>query len=44
MKRDIYQEAEEQIIEKQKIVDYDIKEFTIELITQKYLTGLGGRQ
>jgi hypothetical protein len=40
MNRDIYQEAEEQIIEKQKIVDYDIKEFTIELITQKYLVGL----
>lgn len=40
MARDIYQEAEEQIIEKQKIVDYDIKEFTIELITQKYLNGL----
>lgn len=40
MTRDIYQEAEVQIIEKQKTVDYDIKEFTIELITQKYLTGL----
>lgn len=40
MTRDIYQEAEEQIIEKQKIVDYDIKEFTIELITQKYINGL----
>jgi hypothetical protein len=40
MKRDIYQEAEEQIIDKQKIVDYDIKEFTIELITQKYLNGI----
>jgi hypothetical protein len=39
MTRDIYLEAEEQIIEKQKIVDYDIKEFTIELLTQKYLTG-----
>ncbi|MFC0877638.1 DUF262 domain-containing protein [Saccharicrinis sp. FJH2] len=39
MVRDIYKEAEEQIIEKQKIVDYDIKEFTIELITQKYLVG-----
>lgn len=40
MARDIYIEAEEQILEKQKIVDYDIKEFTIELIIQKYLTGL----
>jgi len=40
MTRDIYQEAENQIIEKQKTVDYDIKEFTIELITQKYLTGI----
>lgn len=40
MARDIYQEAEEQIIEKQKIVDYDIKEFTIELITQKYMNGI----
>lgn len=40
MRRDIYQEAEEQIIEKQKIVDYDIKEFTIELLTNKYLTGI----
>ncbi len=40
MERDIYKEAEEQIIDKQKIVDYDIKEFTIELITQKYLNGL----
>lgn len=40
MARDIYEEAEQQIIEKQKIVDYDIKEFTIELITQKYLNGL----
>ena len=37
---DIYQRAEEQIIEKQKIVDFDIKEFTIELLTQKYLNGL----
>lgn len=40
MIRDIYQEAEEQIIDKQKIIDYDIKEFTIELITQKYILGL----
>lgn len=40
MTRDIYQEAEEQIIDKQRIVDYDIKEFTIELITQKYIVGL----
>lgn len=40
MPRNIYDEAENQIIEKQKSVDYDIKEFTIELITQKYLVGL----
>ncbi len=40
MTKDIYQEAEEQIIDKQKIVDYDIKEFTVELITQKYLQGI----
>ncbi|WP_214649476.1 DUF262 domain-containing protein [Sphingobacterium mizutaii] len=32
--------AEEQIVEKQKIVDFDIKEFTIELLISKYLTGL----
>lgn len=38
---DIYQKAEEQIIEKQKIVDFDIKEFTIELLISKYLTGIG---
>lgn len=31
---------EEQIIEKQKIVDFDIKEFTIELLTSKYLKGI----
>ncbi len=36
---DIFQKAEEQIIEKQKIVDFDIKEFTIELIISKYLNG-----
>jgi uncharacterized protein with ParB-like and HNH nuclease domain len=40
MTRDINSEAESQIIDKQKIVDYDIKEFTIELLTQKYLKGL----
>jgi len=34
---DIYQRAEDQIVEKQKIVDFDIKEFTIELLTSKYL-------
>jgi uncharacterized protein with ParB-like and HNH nuclease domain len=34
---DIYDRAEAQIIEKQKIVDFDIKEFTIELLTSKYL-------
>lgn len=32
--------AEKQILEKQKIVDYDIKEFTIELLCQKYLKGI----
>jgi len=32
--------AEAQILEKQKIVDFDIKEFTVELITAKYLEGL----
>lgn len=37
---DIYQKAEEQIIDKQKIVDFDIKEFTIELLVSKYLNGL----
>lgn len=40
MAKDIYQEAEDQIIEKQKIIDYDIKEFTIELLNQKYTNGL----
>lgn len=33
------EQAEAQIVEKQKIVDFDIKEFTIELLTSKYLTG-----
>jgi hypothetical protein len=37
---DIFQKAEEQITEKQKIVDFDIKEFTIELLIGKYLTGI----
>lgn len=37
MNNDIYTAAEEQIIEKQKIVDYDIKEYTLELIVNKYL-------
>jgi len=37
---DIYQKAEEQIVEKQKIVDFDIKEFTIELLISKYLNGI----
>lgn len=31
--------AELQILEKQKIVDFDIKEFTIELLISKYLDG-----
>lgn len=37
---DIYQTAEEQILDKQKIVDFDIKEFTIELLVNKYLNGI----
>jgi hypothetical protein len=37
---DIYLNAEEQIVEKQRIVDFDIKEFTIELLTSKFLKGL----
>jgi Protein of unknown function DUF262 len=37
---DIYQIAEVQVVEKQKIVDFDIKEFTIELLVSKYLTGI----
>ena len=32
-------DAEEQIVEKQKIVDFDIKEFTLELLYQKYTKG-----
>jgi hypothetical protein len=31
--------AEEQIREEQKVVDYDTKEYTVELIVQKYLNG-----
>ncbi len=31
--------VEEQIKEKQKTVDYDVKEFTIEIIVSKYLSG-----
>lgn len=31
--------AEAQIIEKQRVVDYDIKEFTIEIIVDKYAKG-----
>lgn len=31
--------AELQILEKQKVVDYDIKEFTIELLVSKYISG-----
>ena len=37
---DIYQKAEEQIVDKQRIVDFDIKEFTIELLVSKYLNGI----
>lgn len=33
-------EAEKEINEQQKIVDFDIKEFTIELLISKYLNGL----
>lgn len=33
-------EAEVQIVELQKIVDYEIKEYTIELLVQKYKEGL----
>lgn len=33
--------AETQIREKQRIVDYDVKEFTIELLVNKYYQGLG---
>lgn len=37
---DLFELAENQIVDKQKIVDFDIKEFTIELITTKYINGL----
>jgi hypothetical protein len=40
-KKKLNAEAIENLIrEKQKTVDYDIKEFTIEILVQKYLTGL----
>jgi len=32
---------EKQIREKQKIVNYDIKEFPVEILVQEYITGLG---
>jgi hypothetical protein len=32
-------EAEKQIVDLQKIVDYQIKEYTIELLVQKYQEG-----
>lgn len=35
---DVRESAEEQIVSKQRIVDFDIKEFTIELLISKYLT------
>lgn len=38
--KEIQEQAEKQIVEKQKIVDFDIKEFTIELLISKYLNGL----
>ena len=34
------EKAENQIVELQKIVDYDLKEFTIELLVHKYTDGL----
>lgn len=37
---DLYEKAENEIVEKQKTVDFDIKEFTIELIVNKYMQGL----
>lgn len=37
---ELSEKAESQIVEKQKIVDFDIKEFTIELLISKYLKGL----
>lgn len=40
MNKDKQESAEIQILEKQKVVDYDIKEFTIELLVSKYITGL----
>jgi len=36
----IQKDAESQIIDKQKIVDFDMFEFTIEYVVSKYLTGL----
>ncbi len=36
----IQKDAENQIIDKQKIVDFDIFEFTIELVVSKYLIGI----
>ena len=36
----IQKDAESQIIDKQKIVDFDVVEFTIEWVVSKYLTGI----
>lgn len=40
MDKDLIEKIEEQIISQQKTVDYDTKDFTIQLINQKYLEGL----
>jgi hypothetical protein len=40
MRLELIEKAEAQITEKQKIVDFDVKEFTIELLVNKYLNGL----
>lgn len=34
------QKAEEQIVNEQQVVDYDTREYTVELMVQKYTTGL----
>jgi hypothetical protein len=40
MNKDELENAELQILDKQKNVDYDIIEFTIELLVSKYQNGL----
>jgi hypothetical protein len=37
---EVKQSAEEQIREKQKIVDYETKEYPVEILVDKYITGL----